>query len=101
MALRVALGCVTFRRDGPFLADGMPDATIPIGQFPQRCQLASKVGRPRKGITMFIALAVILALAWILGFAIFHIASVAIHVLVLAAIVSVVVHFLRRGKGTT
>jgi len=48
---------------------------------------------------MFIALAVILALAWILGFAIFHVASVAIHVLVLAAIVSVVVHFLRRGKG--
>jgi len=43
---------------------------------------------------MFIALAVILALAWILGFAIFHVASVAIHVLVLAAIVSVVVHFL-------
>jgi hypothetical protein len=50
---------------------------------------------------MFIALAVILALAWILGFAIFHVASVAIHVLVLAAIVSVVLHFLRRGKGTT
>ena len=55
----------------------------------------------RKEITMFIALAVILALAWVLGFTVFHVASVAIHLLVLAAIVSVVVHFVRRGKRTT
>jgi hypothetical protein len=50
---------------------------------------------------MFIALAVILALAWILGFSVFHVASAAIHILVIAAIVSVVLHFVRGARGTT
>ena len=48
---------------------------------------------------MFIALAIVLALAWIFGFGVFHVASFAIHILVLAAVVSLVVHFVR-GKGT-
>jgi hypothetical protein len=50
---------------------------------------------------MLITLAVILTLAWILGFGVFHVASVAIHVLVLLAIVSVVLHFVRGQKRTT
>ena len=48
---------------------------------------------------MFVALAVILFLAWILGFTVFHISSFAIHVLVLLAVVSVIVHFVR-GRTT-
>lgn len=40
-------------------------------------------------------LAVILALAWIAGFGVFHVASAAIHVLVILAIISVVAHFVR------
>jgi Family of unknown function (DUF5670) len=54
-----------------------------------------------KEITMFIALAVILAIAWILGFGVFHVASAAIHVLVVLAIVSVVLHFVRGQKRMT
>ena len=50
---------------------------------------------------MFIALAVILALAWILGFGVFHVASAAVHVLVVLAIVAVVVHFVRGQKRLT
>jgi len=49
---------------------------------------------------MLIALALVLFLAWILGFTVFHVASVAIHVLVIAAVVSALVHFIRR-KTTT
>jgi hypothetical protein len=49
---------------------------------------------------MFIALAIILALAWVLGFSVFHVASAAIHILVIAAIVAVVLHFVRGAKGT-
>ena len=49
---------------------------------------------------MFIALALILLLAWIFGFTVFHVASAAIHVLVLLAVVSAVVHFIR-PKTTT
>ena len=50
---------------------------------------------------MFITFAVILGLIWILGFGVFHVASAAIHVLVLLAIVSVVVHFVRGQKSLT
>ena len=50
---------------------------------------------------MFIALAVILGLAWILGFGVFHVASAAVHVLVVLAIVAVVLHFVRGQKRLT
>jgi hypothetical protein len=49
---------------------------------------------------MFIALAVILAIAWILGFTVLHVSSFAIHLLILLAIVSVVAH-LFRGRRLT
>jgi Family of unknown function (DUF5670) len=49
---------------------------------------------------MFVALAVLLALAWVLGFTVLHVSSAAIHVLILLAIVSVVAH-LFRGRRTT
>lgn len=48
---------------------------------------------------MFLGLAIILALAWILGFGVFHVASAAIHVLVVVAIISVLVHFIRGKKA--
>ncbi len=44
---------------------------------------------------MFIALALILALAWLMGFGVMHVASTAIHVLIVLAIVSLVVHLFR------
>ena len=49
---------------------------------------------------MLIALAVILALAWVLGFTVLHVSSFAIHVLILAAVVSVVAHFFRGRRLT-
>ncbi len=49
---------------------------------------------------MLVALAIILALAWILGFTVFHVSSFAIHLLIVAAVVSVVAH-LFRGRRLT
>jgi hypothetical protein len=49
---------------------------------------------------MLVALAIILALAWILGFTVFHVSSFAIHLLIVAAVVSVVAH-LFRGRSVT
>ena len=39
--------------------------------------------------------AIILAVAWVAGFAVFHVASAAIHVLVVLAVASLVLHFVR------
>ncbi len=49
---------------------------------------------------MFVALALILVLAWILGFTVLHVSSAAIHLLIILAIISVVAHFFR-GRRTT
>ena len=44
---------------------------------------------------MLLFLAIILALAWVAGFGVFHVASAAIHLLVILAVISVVLHFVR------
>jgi hypothetical protein len=49
---------------------------------------------------MLLALAILLGLAWILGFGVFHVAGAAIHVLVVLAIISVVVHLIRGRRVT-
>lgn len=44
---------------------------------------------------MFIALAVLLLLAWIFGFVVFHVTAFFIHILLILAIIAFVAHFLR------
>jgi hypothetical protein len=44
---------------------------------------------------MFVALAVILLLAWALGLGVFHVAGGLIHLLIILAVISVIVHFAR------
>ncbi len=45
---------------------------------------------------MFIALFVILLIAWIFGFIVFHVAGGLIHLLLIVAVIALVVHFVRR-----
>ncbi len=47
---------------------------------------------------MFLILAVVLALAWVTGFAVFHVSVAAIHLLLVLAVIGLVVHFVR-GRG--
>jgi hypothetical protein len=55
----------------------------------------------RKGRkTMLIALAIVLAVAWFLGFTVYHVASLGIHLLLILAIAAVVGYFIRRGAHT-
>jgi bacteriorhodopsin len=49
--------------------------------------------------TMFLALAVVLAIAWLLGFTVFHVASGAIHILIVVAIVVGLVHFIQGRRA--
>jgi hypothetical protein len=44
---------------------------------------------------MLLLLAIILGLAWITGFGVFHVASTAIHILIVLAIISLVMHVVR------
>jgi hypothetical protein len=50
---------------------------------------------------MFIAIALLLAVAWLFGFTVMKVSSVAIHLLVILAVVSLVAHFFRGNRSTT
>ncbi len=49
---------------------------------------------------MFLALFIILLLAWIFGWALFHVAGGLIHILLIVAVISLIIHFVR-GTRTT
>ncbi len=44
---------------------------------------------------MFLTLFIILLLAWILGFTVFHVTSFLIHVLLIVAVIALIMHFVR------
>ena len=49
---------------------------------------------------MFILLAIILAALWLGGFTVLHVTSFALHILLVLALVSVVMHFVRGTRAT-
>ena len=48
---------------------------------------------------MFLTLFVILLLAWLMGFIAFHVAGGLIHLLLIVAVISLVLHFVRGGRS--
>ena len=50
------------------------------------------------GLTMLLILAVLLGIAWLLGFTVFHVASGAIHLLIVLAVIAAIVHFVQGGR---
>ncbi len=50
---------------------------------------------------MLLILAILFALAWVFGFAVFHVTAGAIHLLVIVAVIAIIAHFVRSGDGTT
>ena len=48
---------------------------------------------------MFIALFAILLVLWILGFVAFHVTSGLIHILLVVAVISLIMHFFRGGRS--
>ena len=50
-------------------------------------------------MSIFAILFVILLIAWILGWVVFHVASGMIHILLVVAVISLVLHFFRRPRA--
>ncbi len=48
---------------------------------------------------MFLIIGIVLAVAWVLGFTVFHVASFGIHILIVLAIISIIFHFLRGSRA--
>lgn len=50
-------------------------------------------------MSIFTILFVILLLAWILGFGVFHVAGALIHLLLIAAVIALILHFVRGASA--
>ncbi len=48
---------------------------------------------------MFLIIGIVLAVAWVLGFAVFHVAALGIHILIILAVVSLIFHFIRGARA--
>ena len=53
----------------------------------------------RKQVSMFLILAVVLVVLWLGGFFVLHVSSFLIHLLIIFAIISLIMHFIS-GKRT-
>jgi len=51
-------------------------------------------------MSIFTVLFVILLIAWLMGWTVFHVASGLIHLLLLFAVISLVLHFIRGARRT-
>ncbi len=49
---------------------------------------------------MFLILAVVLVVLWLGGFTLFHVSSLLIHLLLLFAVISIVMHFITGRRAT-
>ncbi len=49
---------------------------------------------------IFMVLFILLLLAWIFSFAVFHIAGGLLHILLVLAVISLIVHFVRGSRTT-
>jgi hypothetical protein len=47
---------------------------------------------------MFLAIAVVLGLLWLMGFTVFHVSTGLIHILIIVAVIAAIVHFVK-GPG--
>lgn len=50
-------------------------------------------------MSIFIWLAIVFFIAWILGFTVFHVASALIHILIVVAIIALILHFVRGTRA--
>ena len=82
-----------------------PDVAIGLDgtelEFPLDRQLIKQLSYlTHQGDTMFIVLAIILGLGWVLGLTVMKVSSFAIHILLVVAVVSLVLHFVRGSRST-
>ena len=51
-------------------------------------------------MSIFLVLFIVLLLAWIFSWAIFHVAGAALHILLIVAVISLIWHFVRPHRTT-
>jgi uncharacterized protein DUF5670 len=66
-------------------------------------RLARVFRTPSQEVAMILIIAAVLFVLWLLGLVAFHVTAFAIHLLLIAAVIAVIAHFVvgrRSGRGT-
>ena len=73
-----------------------------FGSFPLSWFVVDAVCQSQAGkkVAMFLILAVVLVILWIGGFTVFHVSGFLIHLLLIFALISVVMHFVTGRRAT-
>ena len=50
-------------------------------------------------MSIFTILFIVLLVAWLLGWGVFHVATSLIHILLIVAVIALILHFVRGGRG--
>jgi hypothetical protein len=80
---------------------GLPcSAIVPFFDRLLKFQMRSRPRMQGGSNRMFLILFFILLMAWLLGFLAFHVAGALIHVLLIVAVISLIVHFVRGRSGS-
>jgi hypothetical protein len=56
-------------------------------------------GLAERSVTMFLAIAVVLFVAWLLGLLAFHVTATALHLLLALAVIALIAHLMRRPSS--
>ncbi len=72
-------------------------------QFPEatslrRLQSNSRSPQSEVTVSIFTILFIILLIGWILGWGVFHVTSALIHILLIVAVISLILHFVRGSR---
>ena len=79
----------------------LPARLLPAKQPPaHRCARIAESPNPEVIVSIFTILFIILLVAWILGWGVFHVASGLIHILLIVAVISLILHFVRGSTRT-
>ena len=77
-----------------------PDLPLQLraGVYNPPFRSALQLGTGENKVSIFTILFIILLIAWILGWGVFHVACFLIHLLLIAAVIALILHFVRRAS---
>jgi hypothetical protein len=91
---------VVYRRNCLFSAASSNDFRAPGLSLTELVTPRVTQPRPRKAELMFLILAVVLVVLWLGGFTLFHVSGFLIHLLLIFAVISLIMHFIGGGRRT-
>ena len=77
-----------------------PALYLALTRSTRRAPRDTQIEKRKQGSPMFLILAIVLVVMWLGGFVMFKSAGMLIHLLLLFAVISIIMHFVTGGRST-